>query len=77
MTVESGASCRDEEDVARLKSLANEIRYSAMTMTNHARLGHTGGDLSAADILATLVPGEYSARRPGESRTGRKETASS
>lgn len=27
-------------------------------MTHHARLGHTGGDLSAADILATLYLGE-------------------
>jgi transketolase len=57
MTIESGASYR-AEDVARLKRLANEIRYSAMTMTNHARLGHTGGDLSAADILATLYLGD-------------------
>jgi transketolase len=37
---------------------ANWIRMSAMTMTHHARLGHTGGDLSAADILATLYLGE-------------------
>jgi transketolase len=28
-----------------------------MTMTNHAQLGHTGGDLSSADILATLYLG--------------------
>lgn len=28
-----------------------------MTMTHHARLGHTGGDLSASDILATLYLG--------------------
>lgn len=37
-----------------LRLQANRIRYSAMTMTNHAGLGHTGGDLSSADILATL-----------------------
>lgn len=37
---------------------ANWIRLSAMTMTNHAKLGHTGGDLSSADILATLYLGE-------------------
>lgn len=37
---------------------ANRIRLSAMTMTNHAGLGHTGGDLSAADILATLYLGD-------------------
>jgi transketolase len=37
-----------------LRQKANWIRLSAMTMTHHARLGHTGGDLSAADILAVL-----------------------
>lgn len=41
-----------------LKRKANEIRFSAMTMTHHSRLGHTGGDLSASDILATLYLGD-------------------
>ncbi len=45
------------EHAARLKAQANWIRLSAMTMTNHAQLGHTGGDLSSADILATLYLG--------------------
>jgi transketolase len=40
-----------------LKHQANCIRLSAMTMTNHARLGHTGGDLSCADILSVLYLG--------------------
>jgi transketolase len=40
-----------------LEHQANRIRLSAMTMTNHSGLGHTGGDLSAADILATLYLG--------------------
>ena len=40
-----------------LKAQANRIRYSAMTMTNHASLGHTGGDLSSADILTSLYFG--------------------
>jgi transketolase len=44
-------------DVTRLNEQANRIRLSAMTMTNHSGLGHTGGDLSAADILATLYLG--------------------
>jgi transketolase len=43
--------------VSNLKKLANEIRFSAMTMTHHSGLGHTGGDLSSADILATLYLG--------------------
>ncbi|MDR3798071.1 MAG: transketolase [Terracidiphilus sp.] len=40
-----------------LKRQANWIRLSAMTMTNHAQLGHTGGDLSCADILSVLYLG--------------------
>ena len=40
-----------------LRRKANWIRLSAMTMTNHAQLGHTGGDLSSADILAVLYFG--------------------
>ncbi len=42
---------------AWLKAKANWIRLSAMTMTHHAQLGHTGGDLSSADILAVLYFG--------------------
>jgi transketolase len=46
------------EDLAsQLQQFANEIRFSAMTMTNHSSLGHTGGDLSSSDILATLYLG--------------------
>ena len=44
-------------DAAALKRLSNRLRFSAMSMTNHAGLGHTGGDLSSADILATLYFG--------------------
>jgi transketolase len=40
-----------------LKHKANWIRLSAMTMNHHAKLGHTGGDLSSADILAVLFLG--------------------
>lgn len=36
---------------------ANWIRISAMTMNHRAGLGHTGGDLSSADILAVLYLG--------------------
>ncbi|HEX4156646.1 MAG TPA: transketolase [Acidobacteriaceae bacterium] len=42
---------------ARLKHLANRIRLTAMAMTHHAQLGHTGGDLSSADVLAVLFGG--------------------
>jgi transketolase len=40
-----------------LQHKANWIRLSAMTMNHHAKLGHTGGDLSSADILAVLFLG--------------------
>ena len=54
-----------------LKRKANWIRLSAMTMTNHAKLGHTGGDLSSADILAVLYMEVFCASirstRPGQS----------
>lgn len=44
-------------DFANLRHQANQLRMSAMTMNHHAGLGHTGGDLSASDILATLYLG--------------------
>jgi len=47
-----------EERAAWLQKKANWIRLSAMTMTHHSKLGHTGGDLSSADILATLYLGQ-------------------
>jgi transketolase len=50
----------------QLKRKANEIRLSAMTMTHHSRLGHTGGDLSASDILATLYLGDVLKVNPAE-----------
>lgn len=48
-----------------LRRKANWIRLSAMTMTHHARLGHTGGDLSSADILAVLYLGGVLRVNPG------------
>jgi transketolase len=56
----------DEQRAAWLRAKANGIRMSAMTMTNHAMLGHTGGDLSSADILATLYLGQVLRIRPSE-----------
>jgi len=49
-----------------LQEQANIIRLSAMTMTNHSGLGHTGGDLSASDILATLYLGDVLRVNPME-----------
>ena len=44
-------------NAAWLSVEANRIRFSAMSMTHHAGIGHTGGDLSSADILTTLYLG--------------------
>jgi len=49
-----------------LQRSANEIRLSAMMMTHHSGLGHTGGDLSASDILATLYLGNVLKVNPEE-----------
>jgi transketolase len=45
------------EQADDLRRKANWIRLSAMTMNHHAQLGHTGGDLSSADVLAVLYLG--------------------
>src|SRR6185437_2110100 len=42
------------------------LRINAMAMTHHAGIGHTGGDLSAADILATLYLGGVLRVRPDD-----------
>jgi len=41
-------------DVAALARIARAIRISSLQMVHRARMGHPGGDLSAADILAVL-----------------------
>jgi transketolase len=57
-----------EERAQWLHRKANWIRLSAMTMTNHAKLGHTGGDLSSADILCVLFFGGILRINPAEPR---------
>lgn len=47
----------EKEQAEWLRQKANWTRLSAMTMTHHAKLGHTGGDLSSADILTVLYHG--------------------
>jgi transketolase len=56
----SPLSCED------LACQANKTRITAMAMTHHARLGHTGGDLSSSDILTCLYLGEVLRLRPDE-----------
>ena len=67
-----GSSFRSDR-VERLRAHANWIRMSAMTMTHHAKLGHTGGDLSAADILATLYLGQILRVDPNEPRSALRD----
>ena len=43
--------------VARIRDKARAIRMHSLNMVFAARLGHPGGDLSVADILATLYFG--------------------
>lgn len=57
MQIEHETAKRSVLSVEQLAHHANVIRLSAMRMTNHSQLGHTGGDLSASDILTTLYLG--------------------
>jgi len=43
-----------EQTTKMLSERATRIRRAALTMVQRAGVGHVGGDLSAADILATL-----------------------
>jgi transketolase len=45
------------DQIAFLRQRANEIRQRNLKMIHHAGAGHTGGDLSAADIVTTLYFG--------------------
>jgi len=42
------------QHIYALSSRARRIRQASLRMVHAARLGHPGGDLSAADLLATL-----------------------
>jgi transketolase len=44
----------DVAEVARLREVARRIRVEVVKAVNHARAGHLGGPLSAADMLAAL-----------------------
>jgi transketolase len=44
----------DTTEIARLEEYARRIRVEVIKAVNHARAGHLGGPLSAADILAAL-----------------------
>jgi len=50
---ESSATA-DAAEIARLEEYARRIRVEVIKAVNHARAGHLGGPLSAADLLAAL-----------------------
>ena len=52
-----GREANREATVALIRSKARAIRMHALNMVFDARLGHPGGDMSVADILATLYFG--------------------
>ena len=48
------ATAIDGAEIARLEGLARRIRVEVIRTVNHAKGGHIGGPLSAADLLAAL-----------------------
>jgi transketolase len=54
--------------VEELALRANKTRITAMAMTNHSQIGHTGGDLSSADILTCLYLGGILNLQPENSK---------
>jgi transketolase len=50
----AGAGTVDRAEVQRLEEMARRIRVEIIRTVNHAQVGHVGGPLSAADILAAL-----------------------
>ncbi len=47
-------SAVDAAEIVRLEEVARRIRVEVVRAVNHARAGHLGGPLSAADLLAAL-----------------------
>jgi transketolase len=54
MEAQTSGNVARAEAVALVRRKARAIREHALNMVYEARLGHPGGDLSVADILATL-----------------------
>ncbi len=54
MSAAAAPAAADAAEVARLEEVARQIRLAIVRTVNHARAGHLGGPLSAADLLAAL-----------------------
>jgi len=50
----AGAGTLDRAEVEQLEEMARRIRVEIIRTVKHAQVGHVGGPLSAADILAAL-----------------------
>ena len=53
-TATAGTAAVDAAEVARLAEIARRIRVEVVRAVDHAKGGHLGGPLSAADMLAAL-----------------------
>ena len=65
MTTESVATGVSAEEIARLEDMARRIRVAVIRTVTERKVGHVGGPLSAADILAALY-GRILRIRPDE-----------
>jgi transketolase len=54
VTTARGVGTTDSPEIAQLSEMARRIRVEIIRTVNHAQVGHIGGPLSAADILAAL-----------------------
>jgi transketolase len=54
VTTTSGVGTGETAEIAQLSEMARRIRVEIIRTVNHAQVGHIGGPLSAADILAAL-----------------------
>ncbi len=54
MNADAVAPRADAAEIARLEEMARRIRVHVVKSVNHARGGHLGGPLSAADLLSAL-----------------------
>jgi transketolase len=65
MTSEAGTGIVSAEEIVRLEDMARRIRVAVIRTVTERKVGHVGGPLSAADILAALY-GRILRIRPDE-----------
>ena len=65
MTTQAAAGSVPAEEIARLEDMARRIRVAVIRTVTQCKVGHVGGPLSSADILAALY-GRILRIRPDE-----------